>query len=541
MHQLVQRILEARGFTGDAAEAFITPDFVTGLHNPVLMKDMEKAVQRLHEAIVAGECITAFGDYDADGIPGTALFTSCIRELGGNVTPIIPRRSEGYGLTTKAVTRILETKPQLVVTIDNGSTAHDEVAMLQEHGVDVICIDHHEVVAAHAAKPFALVNPKQVDCTYPYRDLCAAGLVWKVLYQLYVLRGLDTATLRWQLDLVALSTIADMVPLTGENRVLAYWGLVVLRKSKNLGLRALAEQAGISLATLRAQDVGFMLAPRINAPGRLHDEDGPGGSHVSLELLLSQTKEEARALANRLGTSNGERQELVRTHRREAQAQIRPESSVQLVGSNTWSTGVIGLVASSVAEQTGSVAVALAPEGGVIKGSLRAPLGASCLDVLALLDPLLERGGGHVQAAGLTCKEGITLDVMLEQGAALVASYSFTPVAPADDAIEIRTSDVTVEFTEALSALEPFGVGFPMPLVSLQGVVRGFARMGAEGAHARWKFHDSSGSVSVVAFRLPEGIISEGMSCTLLGEVRESTFGGNHYAEILFKRVVSSS
>jgi single-stranded-DNA-specific exonuclease len=323
VEDIVAKILTDRGIPKSEQATFIQPDFERDTHSPWLLPGMTVAVERLCRAHEKNDSVIVFGDYDADGVPATALLLRVCKRLGfAQVEGVIPTRTQGYGLTAAVVEELIARKPKVVVTVDNGTVAREEVKTLTEAGIDVIVVDHHEPQEGKVAEEaLAIINPKMEGSMYPFQELCACALAWKLGCALAEKLYGDVVGLKWELDLVGLSTIADMVPLVGENRVLAQYGLKVLRKTKNLGLQALIEVAGVKIEQLSAGDVGFKIAPRINAPSRMHNEL-LNGEHSALRLLVAEDISEAREIAQHLNTQNNERQRLVDTHLAQAREQV---------------------------------------------------------------------------------------------------------------------------------------------------------------------------------------------------------------------------
>lgn len=526
--QIIQEVLKGRGIPVAEQERFRSPDFTRDTHSPWLLKGMEEAVTRLSRA--RHEHIVIFGDYDADGVPGTALLQRALRDLGyERVTGLIPTREQGYGLTPETVAAVLTHRPDLVITVDNGIVSHHEVATLAEAGSDVIIVDHHEPLPGKVARAaVAIINPKQEGCTYPFRELCACTLAWKLAAALAERLGGPLGWLKWELDLVALSTIADMVPLTGENRVLARFGLTVLRKSRNVGLQALAAVAGLRLSECDAGDVGFKLAPRINAPSRMHGEL-VDNAHLALTLLTTDDTAQAERLAAEANRHNVARQQLVEKHLEEAERQLaeRAHPGVLVVYHDSWSTGVIGLVASRLSEKYGRPAVVLAPEQGVVKGSVRSTGQVHALELLETAAAELERFGGHAKAAGLTVKGSVAeVQRLLEQYMDSL-SGSLTDVLqdndrPADGKLEL--GEVTVPLAEALAELEPFGLGFPTPLFTVEGEARTVRAVGAGGAHLSFFLTDGNERRKAIAFRYDGPPLQEGVRCRVRCSVQAETW-----------------
>jgi single-stranded-DNA-specific exonuclease len=502
---IIEEILSARGIPATERAAFCTPDFARDIHSPWLLKDMERTVTRLIAARDDQEHIVIFGDYDADGIPATALLMRVLQHLGfTKLTPVIPMREHGYGLTDEAVTRLLKLKPDLLITVDNGTVSQHEVATLADAGVDVVIIDHHEPLPEKIAKrAHSIVNPKQEDCSYPYSELCACALAWKVMWALTERLGDDPTSLKWELDLVALSTVADMVPLTGENRALVQFGLKLFPKTRNQGLQALMQVAGVEAALVKAGDMSFKLAPRINAPSRMHEEL-LDGEQAALNLLTTESKEDAQKLATFLNRQNSERQALVEQHLEVAEAQVanRHDHKVLVVYDETWSTGIIGLVASRLLEKYRRPVVALASEQGEIKGSVRSVDGVHALELLEAASALLERFGGHTKAAGLTLKgtvEELRDALNAYMDGLLITTDQLAQGSRSTDG-ELGLDEVTLELADALEQLEPFGIGFPTPRFTITAEVTVARRVGQEGKHLSCMLSDGSIQRKAIAF-----------------------------------------
>ncbi len=514
---IIVGLLSKRGIAAKEQAAFRNPDFARDTHSPWLLPGIGVAIGRLLEAHQKQEKIIIFGDYDADGVPATALLLRTLRGLGfANIYGVIPTREQGYGLTEGIVTALLKQEPAIVIAVDNGTVAQAEVAMLAEAGVAVIIIDHHEPQEGKIATgALAIINPKMAGSAYPFRELCACALAWKVACALTEKMKQDPAQLKWELDLVGLSTVADMVPLVGENRVLACYGLTVLRKSRNLGLIALMEVSAVTKAHLSAGDVGFKLAPRINAPSRMHGELLEG-ENAALQLLVTEDAQVAYKHADYLNQQNKERQQLVDDHLREAENQVRDhiDSQVLVAYHDSWSSGVIGLVASRLVERYKRPTIVLAPEGGTIKGSVRSVEGVHAIELLDAASAQLERFGGHAKAAGLTLSGTVELfrdaleAYMLELGITL-DELAKGNEWPCDG--ELNVPELSVELAKALESLAPFGIGFPAPLFEVVAGVRNVRRVGVEGKHVSFFLTDGHDSRKAIAFsyRGPELIEGE--------------------------------
>jgi len=503
--QIIEALLEKRGIPQSEQAHFLHPDFDRDLHDASVMKDMPAALTRLQTALGKQERVVIFGDYDADGVPATALLTRVLRSFGFHIIPLIPSRVHGYGLTAESLDIILSYTPSLVIAVDNGTVAQEEVSKLKSLGVDVIIIDHHDPHGELATDALAIINPKQPGCAYPFKELCACGLAWKVVREFALLEGKDTAALKWELDLVALSTIADMVPLVDENRLLVFYGLKVLQKTRNKGLKALMQAAGIEPAQIRAGDVGFKIAPRINAPSRMHNEQ-VDGENCALEIFISSDDAKLARLAAYLSRQNSERQGLVESHVAEAERQAADLSQdlILVVHHESWSTGVIGLVASRLVEKYKRPVIALASEDRVIKGSVRSVDGVHALDLLASVADSLERFGGHAKAAGLTLKASPEL---LRKGVneyAMKQAYTIVTLRVAAERqpdCAITLAEASLELAEAIEQLEPFGIGFPRPLFQSICLIENARAVGSSGQHLSCFLEDGTAQKKAIAFQ----------------------------------------
>ncbi len=487
--EFLTNLLTARGIAPHEQESFLHPDFVRDTHDPMLLKDMQVAAERIVAAIASQEKIVVFGDYDADGVPATALLVRALRELGANVEPIIPLRSDGYGLTEASVARIEAANCTLLITVDNGTVAGPLITELVNKGIATIVVDHHEPhgdTVAHDA--LALINPKQVNCSYPFKELCACALAWKLAVACYRASNRDEAQLRWLLDLVAVSTVGDLVPLIGENRTLVVFGLKVLQKTRNLGLLELAEVADVNLATVSAGDIGFRLAPRLNAPSRMHNEHNEE-EHAAVGLLITADRAQARKHARYLHAQNSQRQGLVEKTLKEAVLQVgeNPRELCIVVGDTAWSTGVIGLVASKLVERYRRPAIVFAEEQGALKGSVRSVEGAHALDMLDAASSYIEQFGGHAKAAGLSLKLGTTVSEFSNAvQAGLLGKVTLNQLSTSlirNPDANLTLADIDLELADAISQLEPFGMGFPTPAFRVEATVRGLKNIGKEGQH----------------------------------------------------------
>jgi single-stranded-DNA-specific exonuclease len=496
LSEITASVLVRRGY-GDPeiARAFLAGE--QPLHDPFLLGDMGAAVERIRVAIAAGERICVHGDYDVDGICATVLAVLVLRELGAEVEWHLPSRfDEGYGVSGQTLERLAAEGCGLVLTVDCGITAVEEVRRARELGLDVIVTDHHRPGDELPDCPIAATRPSD----YPFQDLCGTGVVYKLGQALF---GPESEVLRRHLDLVALATIADVVPLVGENRSLAIAGLRILARTQKLGLRALMKTAGVDPAAVDAGKVGFRLAPRINAAGRL------GDPRAALELLLTVDADEARRLADRLEELNRDRQAVEDKIVRAAIAQVEewPEAkrrrSAYVVWGEDWHEGVIGIVASRLVERYHRPVVLIAGTDGLWKGSGRSIPSFDLHGALGACSTFLERFGGHRAAAGLSIAPDRVepfADAFAAQAEGLLGPEDLVP-ATVVDAVLPRGAKLTLELCEELRALAPFGLANPDVTLLAPGCELGELATVGEGKHLRFRVHrDGSDAGGAIAF-----------------------------------------
>jgi single-stranded-DNA-specific exonuclease len=496
LSEITASVLVRRGY-GDpeVARAFLAGE--QPLHDPFLLGDMAGAVQQIRAAIAAGKRICVHGDYDVDGICATVLAVFVLRELGAEVEWHLPSRfDEGYGVSGQTLERLAGEGCGLVLTVDCGITAVNEVRRAGELGLDVIVTDHHRPGDELPDCPIVATRPSD----YPFPDLCGTGVVYKLGQALL---GAESEVLRRHLDLVALATIADVVPLVGENRSLAIAGLRTLARTQKLGLRALMKTAGVDPAAVDAGKVGFRLAPRINAAGRL------GDPRAALELLLTVDADEARRLADRLEELNRDRQAVEDKIVRAAIAQVEewPEAqrrrSAYVVWGEDWHEGVIGIVASRLVERYHRPVVLIAGTDGLWKGSGRSIPSFDLHGALGACSTFLERFGGHRAAAGLSIAPDRVepfAEAFAAQAEGLLGPEDLVP-ATVVDAVLPRGAKLTLELCEELRALAPFGLANPDVTLLAPGCELGELATVGEGKHLRFRVHrDGSDAGGAIAF-----------------------------------------
>ncbi|MDO8542988.1 MAG: single-stranded-DNA-specific exonuclease RecJ [Opitutaceae bacterium] len=539
---LAELLLRAGLGEGTAASAFLQPA-LAGLNDPFLLRNLEVAATRLRQAIAQREQIVVLGDYDVDGVSSTALLVMVLRRFGLNPRFVVPRRSEdGYGLSRSAIDRALEAgKPNLFIALDCGTNSRPEAAYLREQGIDVMVIDHHRS-KDEALVDAILINPHvQADETngdHAWRHLCTVGLVFKLAHGLLKQLRLENhpvafrIKLRDHLDLVALGTIADLVPLTGENRILARHGLRILEQTNRPGLRALMEVSGVKpLQGITPTDISFRLGPRINASGRLAD------AALSVELLLSDDVAFSTETARQLDTFNRERQEIERAITDEAEklieSQFAAHAGIVLFAEN-WHPGVVGIVAGRVTRKYNRPCVVLGNEGEFAKGSGRSVDGINLVEVLADCCEHLTSWGGHPMAVGVALPK-LHLDTFRSRFAEAVRAHAGGDIAEArlDVAVWLTPEQITERLTEELDGLHPFGQGNPEPIFGVHGVVLRTAPEVFKEQHFRFTFEDGRGRrLHGVAWKLAHRLPPLNKLLDLAVELKWNHFNGRRLLQV---------
>jgi len=497
----VCHLLHARGYRDiDAAKRFLRPRF-DQLHDPTLLRGLTDAAERLACAVERGETIFVHGDYDVDGMASTALLTRTLRTFGGRVVPFVPRRIEdGYDLSEAGVRAALAAGARVVVTADCGTNAHAAVAALTAAGVDVILSDHH-LPGGPVPDCLAVLNPRQAGCGYPDKDLAAAGVVFKLALAIARRLGASEGPVFAQLDLVALATVADVAPLRGENRVFVRHGLRLLAQSPNVGLRALVRTAGLDGRPITAGRAGFILAPRLNAVGRI------GWAMRGVQLLTTTDEAEAGRIAQELEELNRRRQELdrgtlVEVRRRLADVDLDETYGVVLADEG-WHPGVIGIVASRLVEEIGRPTVLIALAGAEGRGSGRSIPAFDLHAGLAGCAETLVRYGGHRAAAGVTIARERVPDFAAQFNAVArerLRPEDLVPEVRVD--LEVSIDEVTAELEGLLRHFEPFGVGNPAPTLLVRGARLATAprAIAQDGVKLRLVRHAAGGDLDAVAW-----------------------------------------
>ncbi len=493
---LLACVLSARGVTEpEQAWKLLTPG-EEPLLDPMLLKDMDRAVLRVGRALKTGELMAVYGDYDVDGITSTCLLTDCLTRLGGRVRSYIPDRlEEGYGLNEEAVLHLAQQGVTLIITVDCGITAAREVEFARELGIDVVITDHHECKQA-IPEAAAVVDPHRPDCPYPFKGLAGVGVALKLAM---AAAGPDRAGLvfREYADLAAVGTVADVMPMTGENRTIVQTGLAALAHPRRVGLAQLMEEAGLGDKPVTSVSIGYTLAPRINAAGRM------GQADLAAELLLTRDPGRAAALAQELCALNRERQTIECEIFQECVQRLerRPQSGIILLADEHWHQGVVGIVASRLTEKYSCPAFMVCLDQGIGKGSCRSWGGVNLFHLLTQCQDLLEGFGGHAMAAGFTVREENipALERRLRQLVLEERAGEELPSLLEIDAA-VLPQELTVEAVEALDALEPCGAGNPRPVLVLTGAHVISAAQVGRGRHLKLRLEGRGVPLDAIFF-----------------------------------------
>lgn len=531
---LVVALCYLRGLkTVEEIERFLDPA-KQELYDPFLLKGMTEAVERIQAALERNEKIMIYGDYDADGVASTTILYYLLQQLEADFDYTIPNRfSEGYGLHKAALERIAAAGYTLVITVDTGISAFEEVTLANELGLDVIITDHHEP-PEQLPPAFAIVNPKQEGCKYPYPYLCGAGVALKLAQAL-----LGDIPEQW-FAYAAIGTIADLVPLLDENRLIAIRGLKELEATKQIGLKALLKESGIDGDTIDAGQIGFAIGPRINAAGRLQSAD------IAVRLLTTYDTLEAEQLAKQLNQLNQERQEIVRQISVEAElqaAQLQTEGydHVLVVAGEEWHEGVIGIVASRLVERyyRPTIVLSIDREKGVAKGSARSIEGFDLYQNLTQCKDLLLKYGGHTMAAGLSIavdKIPALRKELNDLGQSILSPEQLKPKM--DVELTCSVSDIMIPFLEQLSQLAPFGVNNPEPKLQLRDLeIVSQRAVGSNAEHLKWVFQQADAKIDAIGFRFGqlEKYISQQAPIHVVAEVGINEWNGVRKPQLLVR------
>ena len=547
---VLAELLVHRGITDfEQSRAFFRPS-LDGLHDPFLMKDMDAAVERLHRALSSGEKILVYGDYDVDGTTAVALVYSFLRELSPRIDYYIPDRyDEGYGLSYKGIDWAAENGFSLMIVLDCGIKAGEKVAYASGLGVDVIICDHHlpEDELPHAA---AVLDPKREDCSYPFNDLSGCGVGFKLVQAYASSHGIPFSKLIPLLDLLAVSIASDLVSVTGENRILAHYGLKQLNEAPRKGLEAMIRLTGIDKSHLSIDDIVFKIGPRINAAGRM--ESG----RIAVELLTATDEETANRIGSEINRHNNERKDIDRKTTQEAIAMVESGKVLKglddislkhttIVYNPDWHKGVVGIVASRLVEYFYRPTVVFTRSKDFVTGSARSVHGFDIYAAIESCSDLLENFGGHIYAAGLTLKEENLPEFcrrMDEKVSKTIIPQQLTPVIDVDSRLDFE--QMTPKFLRILKLFQPFGPGNAAPVFLTERVYDNgsIRKVGAEGGHLKLELLQESfayGTQSAIAFNMPEfyEYIKGGNPIDICYSIVENYYRGNSSTQLRIKDI----
>lgn len=535
---LLAKILVNRGIVDSKQiKVFLEPqrhDF----HNPFDMLDMGMVVNRIIEAINNKEKTIIYGDYDVDGITSITVLKKFLNERGLDVDYYIPNRlEEGYGLNKEAIEEIAKKGYKLMITVDCGISGVEEVELANSLGIETIITDHHEQLDV-LPNAYAIINPKRRDNTYPFRGLAGVGVVFKVIQAISMKLNLDEKEYLKYLDIVCIGTISDIVPLVDENRVIAKLGLMLVKCTKNVGLKELIQESGYK--TIDSGMVSFGIAPRINACGRM------GKQEEALELFLTDNPEKAKTITKRLNEYNTQRQETEKQIFEQAISELEKEnleekSSIVLAGEN-WHHGVIGIVASRITEKFFKPTILICIEDDIGKGSGRSVPGFDLHEALAQSSKYLEKYGGHEMAVGLSLKKENIQEFKnhFEEYAKSKGVKDIVPIINVDS--EITKKDINKATVEQIKLLEPFGEQNKQPLLIYKNLKIASIRALSEGKHLKLMLKDENEIINAIGFNLGE--LSEeyliGDKVDVVGTLEINAYNGQEQIQINLKDIMKS-
>ncbi|MBI3671393.1 single-stranded-DNA-specific exonuclease RecJ [Candidatus Azambacteria bacterium] len=555
--KIISQILYNRGIKKkEEAHQFFNPDYQKDLKDPFLIFGLKKAVERIILSIEKKERIMVYHDYDADGVCGSIVVASTLRELGVDFKTYTPdRQKDGYGLNKKAIEEIVKNGVDLLITVDCGITNAEEVELLNGSGVDVIIIDHH--LPSHILpKAYATVNPKQKECSYEFKDMCAAGVAFKVSSallhsELGKKRGVKEGFEKWLLDVVAIATIADMMPLLGENRTLVKYGLLVIKKTKRIGLKKLIERALNSKNGITSSSVAFQVAPKINATSRMTH------ASVSYELLSTESEDLAERLLESVESANNDRRKFVDKAVKDAIFWIEKEISEKgevsdaiVIGSDEWTPGIVGLVSSRLTERYNRPSFVYGRVGNILKGSCRSING---FNIVEIMDECAQRDasifkafGGHAGAGGFSIFENKIQDFkknILEISKANIKDIPKQPILNIE--AEILPEEINYDTYNFIPKFEPFGQGNNIPIFLARGLLVADAKLVGNGSkHLKLKLKSETKGSGVkffdaVGFNMPEfyGKIAKGGKVDIVFTIEENEWNGRKSLQLKLKDI----
>lgn len=538
LNRLLSTLLTNRGITEEAEiTKFLNPKRRC-FYDPFGMPDMEKAAERILKAIKDKEQIIIYGDYDVDGITSVTVLKSFLEERGIQVNVYIPNRlNEGYGLNKTAMEEIAKQGNKLMITVDCGITAVDEVEYAKTFGIETIITDHHEP-AEELPKAIAVVDAKRKDNKYECRNLAGVGVVFKLIQALSIKLGLDPKEYLKYLDIVCVGTISDIVPLTDENRVIVKLGLKLVEQTKNLGLKEILQSCGYS--KINSTTISFGVAPRINACGRM------GHQEEALNLLLLKEENEVKELTQKINEYNKTRQEIEKNIYNEAVEQIEKEGldtqNTIVVSGKGWHHGVIGIVSSKITELYFKPSILLCEEDGECKGSGRSIPGFDLHEALMECNDTIDKFGGHAMAVGINIKKE-KVEEFKEEFEKIAKEKEVDKIIPILNLdAEIKLDDVNKEMVDSLKELEPFGEANKMPIFAFRNLKIDSIRSLSEGKHLRLSVKDNKNIINAIGFNM--GVLADtyriGDRVDIAGNLEINSFNGVDSIQINIKDIMKS-
>lgn len=526
--------------TENAIKSYISKS-MSDIHNPMLMDGMRTAAERIKQAVENKEKIVIYGDYDVDGITSTSLLYLFLKEHGADVSYYIPDRiSEGYGINIMAINRFIKDKTKLLVSVDCGITAVGEVEFAKLSGLDVIITDHH-TCKEKIPDAYAVVNPKKPNCEYPFKELSGAGVAFKLILAMAMLMGLNTTEyFKKYCDIAAIGTVADVVPLTDENRVIVEKGLVRLNQTEREGIKAIFETAGVAGKPVTASTIAFSISPRLNAAGRL------GNAETAVRLLIEEDAQKAYKAALELNEENRQRQLTEQEIFNEAMEMLEADESFKnkkiiVLAKEGWHNGVIGIVASRINDKFYKPCILITYENGIGKGSGRSIEGVNLFDALTAVEDNLIEFGGHAAAAGLSISvdkiEQFERDIN-KYADNLIKEEDMIPTITVDT--NINPTDVTLGNAVLLKRLEPYGMGNPKPVFAVLGVkIISIAAMGLDDKHMRMRVVSGNKYMDAVGFGMGEyaGVFKTNDIVDIAFTMEVNEFQGNINVQLQLKDI----
>ena len=525
--ELFETLLKQRGIMPEEQEDFLSPNYEK-LHDPLLLPDMSKARDRIIKAIKHNEHIVVFSDYDADGIPGAVVLSDFFSRVKyENVSFYIPHRhDEGFGLNLDAIVECAERGAKLIITVDCGVADIEEVSAANKKGIDVIITDHHEP-GSTLPEALAIVNPKRRDSIYPFKELCGSAVVFKLVQGILAKEsfGVKLGMEKWSLDMVAIATLSDMVPLVGENRILARFGLAVLRKSPRPGLAALFKNLNLNQKNISEDDITFMITPRINAASRM------GVPLDAFRLLSTRDQDEAEKLTLHLEKINNERKGVVASMVKEAKSHLtnRPElARVIVIGSPEWRPALAGLVANSLVEDYDRPVFVWGRDGdGILKGSCRSYNGYNLHDLMSYVNEIFIEFGGHAGAGGfsITLENLTILEEKLSQALDAIKAVGSPLGGPTAKSLAISLSDIGENLWDLISQFAPFGMGNEKPIFKIpKAEIKSVRQFGKANEHLELTLTPNIKAISFFSSPTTYSLLPTARTCTLLANLEKSYF-----------------